>query len=60
MLQKYRSSRLEVLCRKGVLRNFEKFTGKHLCQSLINSKNTFCYKTPSVAASENICEPADF
>ena len=34
MLQKYRSSRLEVFCRKGGLRNFEKFTGKHLCQSL--------------------------
>ena len=29
MLQKYRSSRLEVFCRKGILRNFEKFTGKH-------------------------------
>ena len=34
MLQKYRSSRLEVFCRKGGLRNFEKFKGKHLCQSL--------------------------
>ena len=34
MLQKYRSSRLEVLCRKGVLRNFEKFTGKQLCHIL--------------------------
>ena len=29
-----RSSRLEMLCRKDVLRNFAKFTGKHLCQSL--------------------------
>ena len=38
MLQKYRSSRLEVFCRKGVLRNFEKFTGKHLCQSLLFNK----------------------
>ena len=38
MLQKYRSSRLEVLCRKGVLRNFQKFTGKHLCQILIFDK----------------------
>ena len=28
------SSRPEVLCKKGVLRNFTKFTGKHLCQSL--------------------------
>ena len=31
-----RSSRPEVFCKKGVLRNFPKFTGKHLCQSLFN------------------------
>ena len=30
----YRSSRPEVFCIKGVLRNFRKLTGKHLCQSL--------------------------
>ena len=29
-----RSSRPEVFCKKGVLRNFVKFTGKHLCQGL--------------------------
>ena len=29
-----RSSRPEVFCEKGVLRNFSKFTGKQLCQSL--------------------------
>ena len=29
-----RSSRPEVFCKKGVLRNFPKFTGNHLCQSL--------------------------
>ena len=29
-----RSSRPEVFCKKGVLRNFTKFTGKHLCQRL--------------------------
>ena len=29
----YRSSRPEVFCKKGVLRNLTKFTGKHLCQS---------------------------
>ena len=29
-----RSSRLEVFCKKGVLGNFAKFTGKHLCQRL--------------------------
>ena len=38
MLQNYRSSRLEVFCRKDVLRNFEKFTGKHLCQCLLFNK----------------------
>ena len=33
-----RSSRPEVFCEKGVLRNFAKFTGKHLCQSLFFNK----------------------
>ena len=33
-MDEYRSSRAEVFCKKGVLRNFAKFTGKHLCQSL--------------------------
>ena len=31
-----RSSRPELFCKKGALRNFAKFTGKHLCQSLFN------------------------
>ena len=29
-----RSSRPEVFCKKGALRNFAKFTAKHLCQNL--------------------------
>ena len=33
-----RSSRPEVFCKKGVLGNFAKFTGKHLCQSLFFNK----------------------
>ena len=33
-----RSSRPEVFCKKGVLRNFIKFTGKYLCQSLFFNK----------------------
>ena len=33
-----RSSRPEVPCKKGVLRNFAKFTGKHLWQSFFFSK----------------------
>ena len=31
-----RKQRPEMFCKKGVLRNFAKFTGKHLCQSLFN------------------------
>ena len=34
----FRSSRPEVFCKEGVLRNFSKFTGKHLCQSLFFNK----------------------
>ena len=34
----YRSIRPEVFCKKAVLRNFAKFTGKHLCQGLFFSK----------------------
>ena len=33
-----RSGRPEVFCEKAVLRNFAKFTGKHLCQSLFSIK----------------------
>ena len=55
----YRSSLPKGFCRKGVLRNFAKFTGKHLCQSLFFnkvaglrlSKNTFFHRKPLVAAS---------
>ena len=32
------SSRPDVFCKKGVLRSFSKFTGKHLCQSLFFNK----------------------
>ena len=53
-----RSSRPEVFFKKVVLRNFTKFKGKHLCQSLFFNKvasfrpqNTFSYRTPPVAAS---------
>ena len=31
----FRSSRQEVFCKKGALRSFAKFTGKHVCQSLL-------------------------
>ena len=35
---KHRSSRPVVFCKKGVIRNFAQFTGKHLCQSLFLNK----------------------
>ena len=34
----FRSSRPEVFCEKGVLRNIATFTGRHLCQSLLFDK----------------------
>ena len=56
-----RSSRQEVFCKKGALKNFTRFTGKHLCQSLCFNKvaglwpetfkNIFFYRTPMVVAS---------
>ena len=35
---KYRSSRPEVFCENGALKNFAKFTGEYLCQSLFFNK----------------------
>ena len=34
----FRSSRPKVFCKNSVLRNFIKFTGKHLCQSFFFNK----------------------
>ena len=34
----FRSSHLELFCKKGVLKNFAKFTGKHPCQNLFLNK----------------------
>ena len=34
----FRNSRLYVFCKRGARRNFAKFTGKHLCQSLFFNK----------------------
>ena len=38
-LIEFRSSRPEMFCRKGVLRNFAKFTENHLCRSLFFNKD---------------------
>ena len=47
-----------MFCKKGAIRNFAKFTGKHLCQAQMFScefceisKNSLSYRTPLVAAS---------
>ena len=37
---KLRSGRLKVFCIKGILKNFEKFIGKHLCRSVFLIKCT--------------------
>ena len=46
LLKLYRSSHRRCFFKKGVLRNFAKFTGKHLCQSLffIKKKINFIKK----------------
>ena len=59
--KRFRSSRHDVFCKKGVLRNLTKFTWKHLgketlaqvfsCDFCEISKNTFSYRTPPVAAA---------
>ena len=44
------------LCKKGVPKNFTKFTGKHLCQSLLFDKVAgLSYRTPPMAASDSCC-----
>ena len=69
LLGTLRSSRPEVFCTKDVLRNFAKFTRKHLCLFLLKketlgqvfscefckiSKNAFSYRTRPVAASGHL------
>ena len=52
----FRSSRPEVFCKKGVLRNFTKFTGKHLCQS-------FFFNRPATLLKKKLwhrCFPVNF
>ena len=56
-----RSSSPEVFCAKGVLKNFAKFTGKHLCRSLFFNKNADL--RPAILFKKglwNRCFPVDF
>ena len=56
MIKKYRSSRPDVFCEKGAACNFikkETLAQVFSCEFCEISKNTFFYRTPLVAASEN-------
>ena len=59
-----RSSRPELFCKRGVFKNFAKFTGVSSgtgvsCEFCDILKNTFVRRTPQVAAS-GICSKRDF
>ena len=61
---KYRSSRPEVFCKKGVLKNLAKFTGTPVpespefsCKFVKFLRTPFFYRTPLVATSgSNTCK----
>ena len=57
--ESFRSSRPEVFCKKDVLKNFSKFTGKHLFQSLFLIEffnKLFKKKTQTQVFSCEFCE----
>ena len=59
----YRSSCLEIFCRKGFLRNVAKFTGKHLCQSLFFTKVAGLRLRPATLVNKRLwhrCFPVNF
>ena len=45
-----------MFCKKGVLRNIAKFTGKHLCQSLFFNKIAGNFIKKEALAQEFSCE----
>ena len=51
----YRSSRPEVFCKKGALKNLAKFTGKHLCRVSFLIKLQACAR---VSCLRGACRPA--
>ena len=64
MRKMLRNTRSKVFCKKGVLKNLAKFTGKHLCQSLFFNKVTGC-ETYNFIKKEDLaqvfpCELAKF
>ena len=55
------SSRQELFCKKAVIRNFTKFTGKHLCQSLFFNKVAGLRPTTSLKKRPlHSCFPVNF
>ena len=58
----FRSSRPEVFCKKAVISDFPKFTGKHLCQSLFITKvagqgwQLYLKRDPDTGVSCEFCE----
>ena len=51
VLKDFRSSRPEVFCKKGILKNFAKLTGEHLCW-----ESLFQYSCRRPAILQSICE----
>ena len=51
-----RSSHPDVLCKRRVHKNFEKITGKHLCQSLFFKLQVFFIKKKEILAQVSSCE----
>ena len=56
LLTRFRSSHRRCSIRKGVLRNFAKLTGKHLCQSLFLNYETLQLKTLAQVFSCEFCK----
>ena len=48
MISSFRISRAKISCKKDILKNVAKFTGKHLGQSLFILYPTSCYQNKSV------------
>ena len=55
MYGRRRSSRQEVFCRKGVLKNFVKFTGKQLCKNLLFNTVAGLSSATMLKISKNLC-----
>ena len=57
----FRSSRPKVFCKKGVLKNFSKFTGKYLCEKLFLNKVADLMPTALLEKRlSNRCLPVNF